>query len=368
MRIGVIHSFYSSQQPSGENEVVTQEVQALIRAGHDVSLIAKYTDQVSQGPGYQAKTALRVATGLGAAPLITHGDAPDVLHIHNLFPNFGKSWIRSSATPMIATVHNYRTVCAAGTFVRDGKACTDCLDAKRNSLVHGCYRGSRLATFPLMVSQRGVDDAVLRQADRLIVMSPAQRMFWEGRGIKSNRLAEIPHFVPDSLDPLMGPGGESWLFAGRLDSVKGADRLFSWPNNVPLRVAGVGPLQAALQTRLSHSNVDFLGLLPRADVLDLLRHSRGLLSLSRAPETFGLVYAEAMAAGTPVLAVPPGAPYSFVTRDGTGLAVREMVPTAIEEANEMFPSLRELCRNSFETHFTEAEHIGHLTKIYESVL
>ena len=44
LRVAVVHSFYASGQPSGENRVVEQQVAALEGAGVDVELVAQETD------------------------------------------------------------------------------------------------------------------------------------------------------------------------------------------------------------------------------------------------------------------------------------------------------------------------------------
>ena len=68
MRIAVVHSFYTGAQPSGENNVVLDQVAQLERAGHEVSLIARHTDDLSIGRAYPLRAALTVATGRGASP------------------------------------------------------------------------------------------------------------------------------------------------------------------------------------------------------------------------------------------------------------------------------------------------------------
>ena len=51
MKIAVVHSFYSTRQPSGENVVVQLQARALQEAGHEVSLIAAQTDRLESEPG-----------------------------------------------------------------------------------------------------------------------------------------------------------------------------------------------------------------------------------------------------------------------------------------------------------------------------
>ena len=46
--------------------------------------------------------------------------------------------------PVVQTLHNYRLLCPASTFYRDGAVCEDCVtDGLLRSVRHGCYRDSR---------------------------------------------------------------------------------------------------------------------------------------------------------------------------------------------------------------------------------
>ncbi len=83
----MVHSFYSSAQPSGENTVVLNEVEALRRAGHEVALFAAHTDELEGEVFYKLRSGMRVATGYGRNPLKAINEfSPDVVHVHNLFP------------------------------------------------------------------------------------------------------------------------------------------------------------------------------------------------------------------------------------------------------------------------------------------
>jgi hypothetical protein len=85
VRIAMVHSFYSSSQPSGENTVVLNEVDALRRAGHEVALFAAHTDELEGEVFYKLRSGLRVATGYGRNPLKAIKDfSPDVVHVHNI--------------------------------------------------------------------------------------------------------------------------------------------------------------------------------------------------------------------------------------------------------------------------------------------
>ena len=112
MRIAIVHSYYSSAQPSGENVVVDLQADALRRAGHEVRVIGARTDEKSKEFAYSMRSAVRASTGLGASPsrqLLEF--EPHVVHVHNLFPNFGSRWLEQWDGPVVATLHNFRSIC-----------------------------------------------------------------------------------------------------------------------------------------------------------------------------------------------------------------------------------------------------------------
>src|SRR5262249_45510078 len=132
IRIAIVHSFYSSRQPSGENGVVESEVAALRAAGHDVRLFAARTDDLERDRLYPGKAAARGASGRGASPLTAvERFGPDVVHVHNLFPNIARRWVAGLRRPLVTTLHNFRPLCVNGLLYRDGHVCTLCPDGQR---------------------------------------------------------------------------------------------------------------------------------------------------------------------------------------------------------------------------------------------
>ncbi|MFC9245981.1 hypothetical protein ACFT7S_18820 [Streptomyces sp. NPDC057136] len=68
MRIALVHSFYGSAVPGGENEAVCDQAAALHRAGHEVLVHAAHTDDLRTRPWYLLDCAVTVATGRGHSP------------------------------------------------------------------------------------------------------------------------------------------------------------------------------------------------------------------------------------------------------------------------------------------------------------
>lgn len=312
MRISVVHSFYSDRSPSGENVVVRQQVQQLLDAGHDVQLVAVCTDDLSGRPAYKLKAAWNVATAGGESPLkALNKFAPDIVHVHNLFPNYSTGWLDMWRGPLVSTVHNFRPACAGGMFLRNGRPCTLCPDKSSvNAVIHACYRGSRLASIPLAVrNRRGVGaDAVLSRSDRIIY--PAQHVRWqyEQMGVAAAQGVVIPHF---SLPPQSSPEANAspppheapWLFIGRLSEEKGILPLLDyWPPEVPLTIFGTGPLQEKVLAQC-RGNIRYAGLARHGDVQEAIQRCRGVVIPSVWLEIGPLTYAEALSCSRPVVAI-----------------------------------------------------------------
>ena len=75
-RVAIVHSYYSSRQPSGENVAVDQQIAALTARGCDVTLVSLSTDELEQRPLYSARAALTAATGAGDDPTRAESRSP----------------------------------------------------------------------------------------------------------------------------------------------------------------------------------------------------------------------------------------------------------------------------------------------------
>lgn len=366
MRIAVVHSFYSSRQPSGENIVVDLQVEALRRAGHDVHLIARSTDELERQRSYPLRAGYRAATGRGDSPLSEiESFAPDVVHVHNLFPNLGKNWTSDLKRPMVATLHNYRPICPGATLFRDGDACTLCPDSgsTRHAVQHACFKDSRAQTLPVALGTRFAADQVLVGADRIVTLNDTMRNTYVTYGVPAEKLVTVPNFVR----PQAGPSDTTsthWLFVGRLTRVKGIlELLRQWPGDRDLVVIGSGPDEAEARA-LAGPRVTFLGQRTPAEVLEALRSARGLVFPSLWPEGLPTIYLEALAAGLPVLAWPQSIVGSLAGSEGTGIVHSGDLTADLARADQDFPALREHCRAVFAQKYSEAAWVEAIERVY----
>jgi glycosyltransferase involved in cell wall biosynthesis len=152
----------------------------------------------------------------------------------------------------------------------------------------------------------------------------------------------------DELRREFGLNGSTLAFAGRLTAQKSLERALEAvadADGVKLVIAGEGPEREPLESRAGDlgiaDRVTFLGAQPRERVVELF-HAADATILSSSWENFPHTVVEALAVGTPVLAMQAGG-VSEVVHDGVnGLLVAAGDTAALGEAVRRYFSDDEL--------------------------
>lgn len=388
MKVLLVHNRYRSGVPSGENRVVDRESAELTRAGHEVRLFGKDSDEIEHWPA--AKKALLPARVVWsreshrelAATLRAY--QPDVVHVHNTFPLLSAAVLyacRDAAVPVVTTLHNYRLVCASGNFFRQGAVCHDCLDRlPLAGAVHGCYRESRSATVPVVIASVAHRKAWRSLVAAYVFISAAQRDLHRGLRLPYDRVFVRHNMIPyRDLQPV--PRQPVVAYIGRLDEAKGLrlmmagwDQYCSLSGEPALRlvIAGTGPLEREVAEWAStRPSVELAGLIPAAQVPELASRARAILVPSAWEETFGLVVVEAMAAGTPAIAASHGSFTELITDGVDGVLFRPGDPGSLSRAvadiaayPDRYQAYGYRARESYEQRFDPEHSLKHLTEIY----
>jgi glycosyltransferase involved in cell wall biosynthesis len=389
MRVMLVHNRYRSAMPSGENRVVDQEAEALTAAGHEVILFEKHSDEI-EGWSWAKKASLPARVAWSRE---THHDLkvslrqyrPDVVHVHNTFPLLSPAVLyacRDAAVPVVATIHNYRLACASGDFFRHGTVCHDCARGLPvPAVLHGCYRGSRLASAPAALAT-GVHRSAWRSlVSAYVFISASQRDLLAGFGLAQDRIFVRHNLIPRRNKP-EAPRGPTVVYAGRLDEAKGLrllmagwDRYHSSSNRRGLRlvVAGAGPLQDEVAAWAStRPSVEMVGQVDSGRCSELISQARAVLVPSAWEETFGLVVVEAMAVGTPSIAAGHGSFVELINPGVDGVLFRPGDPAAlavavadVEAHPEQYEAYGEQARKTYEQRFDPDQSLKHLLEIYQ---
>lgn len=377
MKIAVIHSFYR-EGPSGENNLVKEESRVLREAGHDVRLISTSTDELMRSRLFPLRAGLNVATGSGPSPK-NEIDAfqPDVIQLHNLFPNWSDRWLGENRFPVVSTLHNFRPICAAGTLSRQGKFCDSCpRSGSHNAVLHSCYQDSALKSIPLAMATRNPGaNRVLTFSDKLIMRSQVALDLYET--LTESELASKTAIIPNFVAPTESPGiagkngtGGKWLYVGRLSPEKGVKEMVDgWPAHVPLEIFGSGPLRTELLVAARGKRIALMGPLPRSDVRAAMSEAEGLVFPSVWPELAPLTFIEALSAGLPVIAKSGNAAAEEIATSHCGAIFEDFrnIGVAIDrvKANRL-----EFSRNSILTHrekYSPEAWLEKITGVYRSV-
>lgn len=389
MKILLSHNYYRSSAPSGEDAVFRNERDLLVSKNVDVTLFERFNDEIDES-SLVKKVNLALS---GAWSKKTYQDIsalikqvrPDVAHFHNTFPLISPgAWAacQDNGVPVVQTLHNYRFVCPGALLLRNGEPCEDCLGTNLiPAILLRCYRHSLLATSAQawMIQSNRWRGSFKKLVNRYIALTEfaASRMITGG--IPKERISVKPNFLPNP--PAMGYGGGRYaVYVGRLSDEKGVRTLveaWSRVSSFPLKILGSGPLQEELQNKVlsENLNIDFLGFLPLAEVLEKVKGADFQIVPSECYEGFPLTVVEAYACGTPLIASRIGSLDEVVVEGETGLKfepgnpydLADKVNTFIKEP-EQLTVFRHKARTLFEKKYTADHNYEILMNIYQHAI
>lgn len=390
MRILVVHNAYASSAPSGENRVVEEEQVLLESRGHHLVRLQRSNDELREySPAQWLSLGVRaVWAGDTQRELrqLIGGFRPHVAHFHNIFPLISPSAYyacRAEGVPVVQTLHNYRLLCPAATFLRDGRICEACVHhGLWRSVFHGCYRGSRVQTAPaaLMLWIHRRLGTWRRRISIYIALTSFSRQKFIFGGLPADRIVVKPNFLARPPQPCYAQG-EFVVFIGRLTPEKDVRTLLAaWSalDDIPLKIIGDGASKADLMSMAQRDDlqaVEFLGARPFEECMHYLKLARFLVLSSMWYEAFPMTIVEAYAAGKPVIAPRLGSMAELVEDGKTGLLFEPGNPDDLAEKirrlaeNEQAAMVMgQQARETFEAQYTPERNYEMLMGIYERAI
>ncbi len=388
MRILLVHNSY--QQPGGEDVVFHSERQLLEGAGHDVSTYCRSNWEANKrsplGRVALLKGFVWADDSRREMVELLRRTKPELVHVHNTFFMISPSIYsacKEMNVPVVQTLHNYRLLCPAATLYRDGHVCEECLDhGIWRSVYHGCYRDSRMTTAATAVMlefhrQQGTWKSLVRCYVALTQF--ARQKFIQG-GLPADRIRVKPNFVRDP--GVRTGGGDYGLFVGRLTEDKGVLTMVeAWrqlKQQIPLRIAGDGPLRAQLEAEIGkggQSTVSLLGQVSHDEILAAMKQARFLVFPSEWYEGFPMTIAEAFGCALPVICPALGSMQEIVDDGRTGLHFRpcdaEDLARKVDWAWSHRADLERMgrhARTEYEAHYTAEHNYAAIMDIYQEAI
>jgi len=315
----------------GTERVVSLLTEELVRRGHEVTLFASGDSETAARLVAVTPEALRL-TGEDVDPYVSlmlelgmvfdGADQFDVIHSHVDY--FALPFARHVRTPVVTTLHGR-------------------LDLPGLPTIYGRY--SEAPVVSISDNQR----------------EPLPGANWAATVYNGT---DLTRFTFNET------GGDYFAFVGRIcpeKNIEGAIDI-ARRTGVPLRIAAkVDPVDAdyhesVVKPLMDSRQVEFLGELGDEDKDELLGSARALLFPVDWPEPFGLAMTEAMACGTPVLALRRGS-VPEVVEDGVTGFVRDSEDELAAVAHDVDRLSRRACRQRVERHFS----VDVMTDGYEAV-
>jgi len=186
-----------------------------------------------------------------------------------------------------------------------------------------------------------------------------------------NYLATVYNGIDVSLYPFQETAGDHLVFLGRIHPDKGVHLAIAMArlSGLPLMIAGIIQDQKyfneCVEPQLDEA-IRYIGPVDVAGKNQLFAHARALLHLNTIPERFGLVLAEAGAAGVPVIASDLGSCREVVQEGRTGFLV-ENVNQAVRALERISDIDRRRCRERVQQCFSVQTMVEGYERVYAAI-
>jgi glycosyltransferase involved in cell wall biosynthesis len=305
--------------------IASNIAEGLVARGWDVTLFAS-RDSITNARlhavvdrGYEENPAVdpKVAEYLHISEAFEHAHEFDLIHSHYDF--MALTYTRLVKTPVLTTIHGF--------------------SSPRIMPVYEKYRDGYFVS--------------ISHADRVPGL---------------NYLATVYNGIDLSLYPLQESGGDDLVFLGRIHPDKGVHLAIELARRTGRRLIIAGIIQdeayfkEQVKPHVDDRNICYAGSVGVAGKNELFARARALIHLNTIPERFGLVLAEANAAGVPVIAMDLGSCREVIQDGKTGFLV-----TSVHQAVEALERLPEIDRRACRQRVQRCFSIETMVEAYEQV-
>lgn len=386
MRVLIVHNYYKI--PGGEDTVVSNEKKLLESQGHEVFLYVRNNDEMDSYSKLK-KMMIPINTifswkSYKEVSRILDEKNIDIMHVHNTVCVVSPSVYYAAfkkEIPVVQTIHNFRLLCPAATFLRDGNICDECVE---NGLMHSCkyacYRNSKSQTFALAFTEAFHKTIGTYKKLNFICLTEFNkeqllRINTKKKYIAPQKVYVKPNFVlTDRKCIPLSERKNQIVYAGRLDSTKGIKVLFeAWRkiSKYELIVCGAGPLEDWCKEYIDANNItniNMLGFVANDKVLDIISNSKATILPTQLYEGFPMTLVESFNCGTPVIGSEIGNVGSIIEEGKNGFHIDSTSPASIVEAVNR---VKDICDEVYERAkqlYSPEKNYKELIGIYNNVL
>lgn len=338
----LVSTFYPPYNFGGDGIFVKRLAHGLARRGHSVTVVHSRTafdtlaatapDEPYDDPAGVRVIPLRTPlgrwgllwvhqtgrAGLQAGELARLLDSQpfDIIHYSNVSLLGGVEAFRFGRARKLCTLTDHWLVCPMHNLWRLGRE-----RCQQSTCIRCTLAGRRP---PQLWRYTSLPRRATQAVDLFLAPSEFTKNAHRDRGLEGE-IVHLPlfhHCEPEgSNSPAVARARPYFLFVGRLEAIKGPQRLLPYFRSHPeydLLLAGAGDLEPELRRQAS-ANVHVLGRVSQSQLRQLYAGAVATGVPSLCNETFGLVVIESFAAGTPVIVADHSALAELIDRHGGGL-------------------------------------------------
>jgi glycosyltransferase involved in cell wall biosynthesis len=309
--------------------VVSNITEGLVSRGWNVTLFAtadsittaKLSATVSKGYEENQSVDPRVVSCLHISEVFEHAEEFDLIHNH--FDYLPLTYSRLVSTPVLTTIHGF----------------------------------SSPQIMPVYYKYK--DDYFVSISD-------------SDRAAGLNYIATVYNGINLSDFTFNENPGDALLAYGRIHPDKGFHLAINVAKKSGRRLIMAGYLQDRpyfehkIAPHLDGENIEYVGTVSVEGRDELLKKAYAVLHLNTIPERFGLVMAESMAAGVPVIAMDLGSCREVLADGITGFLVQD-VEGAVEAVEKIPEISRRACRQRVEEKFSLETMVNNYEKVYHKI-
>jgi len=309
--------------------VVSNISEGLVARGWDVTLFAtadsittaKLCATISKGYEEDGSVDPRVVSCLHISEVFERAGEFDLIHNH--FDFLPLTYSRLVSTPVLTTIHGF----------------------------------SSPQIMPVYHKYRDTYFVSISDSDRV-------------RGL--NYLATIYNGINLSEFTFTDSPGEALVAYGRIHPEKGFHLAVEVAKKSGRRLVMAGYIQdrryfeEEIAPHVDGKNIEYLGTVTNEGRDDLLKEAYAVLHLNTIPERFGLVMAESMAAGVPVIAMDLGSCREVIVDGTMGFLIKD-VDGAVEAVGNIPGISRKACRRRVEENFSLDIMVENYEKVYRQI-
>jgi glycosyltransferase involved in cell wall biosynthesis len=186
-----------------------------------------------------------------------------------------------------------------------------------------------------------------------------------------NYLATVYNGIDLSLYPLRERSGDHLVFLGRIHPDKGVHLAIEVAHlsGLPLLIAGIIQDQTYFREQVEpylDQKIRYIGPVDVQGKNELFAQASALLHLNTIPERFGLVLAEANAAGVPVIAMDLGSCREVIEDGQTGFLVNN-AQEAVQRLQQLPAIDGRVCRQRVEQLFSIEAMVESYERVYQTI-